>query len=248
MYHLYYLTSVFDCYQPRYVGYTSCLKRRLLEHINSSKRTESTHKSNWIKQVLKRGEYPIIVEIEKKKSIKSALTAERILIEYYKNWYRLTNSTDGGEKNKKITDSVREKIRNSLKKYYKENKTWNYGLRYSFSEERNKKRRESIGDKISGSNNHFWGKEHKRETREILSKKNRIYNYTYEEVFELYIRQNLTGMEVSEKLGISYICAKKAIKRWGLREIKKKIYGKIKGKKVILNEYDFDQYFDSELF
>jgi predicted GIY-YIG superfamily endonuclease len=248
MYYIYYLTSIFDNYQPRYVGYTSCLERRLSEHVKNTKKGKLTHKLNWIKSVISRGDHPSIVEIERVSSLDEALEVERVIIENFKKWYSLTNSTNGGEKQKVITDNVKKKISNSLKEYHKYNKNWNWGMRYKYSKERNDKRREKIGDKICGTNNSFWGKKHKRETLLILSKKSKIYNYTYEIIFDLYIRQNLTGVETANKLDISQIAVKKAIARWDLQQIKKKIYGKIKGKKVFLENFDFDQYYNPELF
>ena len=40
----------------RYVGKTNNIKKRLSEHINDSKRNNKTHKQNWIRSILNRGE------------------------------------------------------------------------------------------------------------------------------------------------------------------------------------------------
>lgn len=245
MYKLYYLTSDLDEYKPRYVGYTSDIKKRLSDHINDAKYNKCvSHKVNWIKNLIKENTELKIVEICKVQKLEDTLITEIKLVAAYKTLFNLTNSTSGGERSKTIVDDVKEKISHSLKKYYSTNSTWNKGKSYSFSKERNRLRREKIGDKISGENNHFWGKSHSDETRKLLSQKNRIHNYTYESIFDLYIRKNMTGVEISEKLNISYIAIKKAIQRYKLRPIKKKIYGKIKGKKDF-KKVDFEIYFDN---
>ena len=248
MYKLYYLTSDLDEYKPRYVGYASDIKKRLSGHINDAKYNKcKSHKVNWIKKLIKENVDLKIVEICKVKNLEDTLIAETKLVAAYKTLFNLTNSTSGGERSKSIIKDVKEKISESLKKYYSINSTWNKGKNYSFSKERNRLRREKIGDKITGENNHFWGKSHSDETRRILSQKNRIHNYTYESIFDLYIRKNMTGVEISEKLNISYIAIKKAIQRYKLRPIKEEIYGKIKGNKYF-KEVDFEIYFDNTMY
>lgn len=248
MYKLYYLTSILDCNLPRYVGYTTELNRRLEEHINEGKYSKSrSHKINWISSILKRGAEPKIILLDEFSDLESTLEAERFYVEHFNLWFNLTNSTSGGEISKTIRIDVREKISKKVKEYFAEHGTWNKGLKYNFSKERNQKRREKMGDKISGENNHFFGKNHRTETRKILSQKNRIHDYTYEQIFDLYIRENLTGMEISEKINIPYIAIKKAIRRWKLKDIKKEIYGKIKGNKDV-KKVDFEVYFDNSMF
>jgi hypothetical protein len=248
MYKLYYLTSSIDEYKPRYVGYASDIKKRRIDHLYEAKYNKSkSHKVNWIKKLITENVELIIVEICKVQNLEDTLSAEIKLVAAYKTLFNLTNSTSGGESSKSIIKDVKKKISESLKKYYSINSTWNKGKTYSFSKERNRLRRERIGDKISGENNHFWGKSHSDETRRILSKKNRIHDYTYESIFDLYIRKNMTGVEISERLNISYIAIKKAIQRYNLRPIKEEIYGKIKGNKDV-KEVDFEIYFDDTMY
>jgi hypothetical protein len=248
MYKIYYLTSILDCFQPRYIGYTKDLEFRLICHINDSRYNKCrSHKTNWINSLLKKKVKPIIVCLEDHLDFSEVAELEVSYIKHFSEWYNLTNSTSGGEKFKTYKKSVKDKISQKLKEYYSKNNSWNKGKKYKFSEDRNQKRREKIGDKISGENNHFFGKKHKTETKKLLSQKNRIHNYTYEQIFDLYIRKNLTGVEVSEKLNISYIAIKKAIQRYKLRSIKEEIYGKIKGNKDA-KEVDFDIYYDKNMY
>jgi predicted GIY-YIG superfamily endonuclease len=197
MYKIYYLTSILDCRLPRYIGYSTNIEKRLTDHVNEAKYNKAkSHKINWIKSILNKNSLIELYVLDEFSDLDSALEAERNYIEYFNIWYKLTNSTNGGEVSKTFTQEVRKKMSERIKQYFKENKTWNQGLRYTFSEERNKIRREKIGDKITGKNNHFFGKKHTLETRKILSKSNRIHNYTYEQIFDLYIRNNISVLKI----------------------------------------------------
>lgn len=245
-YKLYYLTSEMDEMNPRYVGYTTLeIEERLSHHINEAKYEKcKSHKVNWISKILSLGYKPIIIEIEKTDTLENALLLERNYIEEYNKLYKLNNSTNGGEVSKVFVDDVRDRISNTLKEYYKNNKIWNKGLNYSFSEERNKRRREKMGDIINGENNHFYGKSHSFETRKKLSEKNRIYNYDYDTIFRLYLVDNLTGEEISKLIDVPPMVIRKAVRRYGLVKVKKEIYGKIKGHKNKVENIDFYKYYD----
>ena len=234
---------------PRYIGYTTLeIEERLSHHINEAKYEKcKSHKVNWISKILSLGYKPIIVEIERTYTLDDVLLLERNYIEEYSKSYRLTNSTNGGEVSKSFIDSVRDKISYSLREYYKYNNTWNKGLSYTFSKERNEKRRKRMGDKITGENNHFYGKSHSFETRKKLSDKNRIYKYNYDMIFKLYIVDNLTGVEISEKINIPDRVVRKAIRKYGLVNVKKEIYGKIKGYKSKVENIDFYKYYNKNL-
>jgi hypothetical protein len=248
MYNLYYLTSEMDSGKPRYIGYTENVEKRLQEHIKESKYQKGkSHKINWINKILSNGFDVEIKVLDYCEDLESTLDLERFYVTKYFDEFKLTNSTNGGERSKTFVESVRRKISESLKEYYSKNDNWNKGLSYQFTQERNDKRRLKMGDKISGQNNHFWGKHHSEETRKLLSSKNRKHNYTYEMIFDLYIRQNLTGIEISNRLNIPYMAIKKAIRRYNLKDIKRKIYGKIKGSKGKV-DVNFECYFDSSKF
>lgn len=245
-YKLYYLTSEIDDMLPKYVGYTSLtIEERLKHHIFDAKYEKcKSHKVNWIKKVIKNGFLPIIKEIKSVETIEDALLMEMYYVSEYNKLYKLTNSTSGGELSKSFTDDVKNKISNSLKEYYNVNETWNKGLRYKFSEERNLKRRLKMGNKISGENNHFYGRTHSDETKKKLRDKNKIYNYSYSLIFNLYLVENLTCVEISKKLEIPDRVISKAIRKYDLVKVKKEIYGKIKGYKPIVENIDFMKYYN----
>ena len=102
-----------------------------------------------------------------------------------------------------------------------------------------------MGDKISGKNNHFYDKSHSFETRKKLSDINRIYNYDYDIIFKLYLIENLTGVEISKRIEVPANVIRKAIRKYGLVEIKKEIYGKIKGFKTKV-DIDFEKYYNKK--
>lgn len=248
MYFIYYLTSEIDNYIPRYIGYTTDIDRRLDEHIKESKYNKSrSHKTNWINKLIKNKTSLIIMVLDQSDTLSSILEKERYYVEKYAIKYNLTNSTNGGESSKSFVYSVREQISKSLKEYYLNNDTWNKGLNYKFSKERNKKRRERMGDVISGENNHFYGKKHSLETKKKLSDINRKYNYNYEIIFNLYIRKNLTGAEISKELDMPENRVNRIIRRYNLKSIKIEIYGKIKGYKKEVN-IDFDKFYNYDFY
>lgn len=251
-YKLYYLTSILDLNLPRYIGYTTRedLSKRLYEHIKDGKYIKNkSHKTNWINNLLKRNISPIIVELETMNTIDEALETERIYIEEFNKWYDLTNSTNGGEKSKTLTSEVREKISKNLKEYYKTNYNWNKGRTYKMDEDVKSKRRIRIGDKINGENNHFYNKHHSMETRKLISSKNRQYDYSYKMFYEYYIVKNMNRNEISEITGLPTTFIGKMIFKYKLTSVKKKVYGKIKGKKIIINDIELlYRYYDYERF
>lgn len=85
---------------PRYVGKTSrTLKRRLSDHIQDAKKGGKSHRANWIRQVLARGELPQIEAIECGLwSVDNTNLRERYWIGNLRQLgYKLTNMTDGGD-------------------------------------------------------------------------------------------------------------------------------------------------------
>ena len=249
MYKIYYLTSKLDDMKPRYVGYTTLdLEERLHHHICESKYKKSnTYKVNWINKVINNAHKLEIIKICDSDNLENTLLIERYYVEEYNKVHKLTNSTNGGESSKSFIESVKSKISNSLREYYKYNRTWNKGLKYSFSEDRNLRRRIKMGDKIKGENNHFYGKSHTFETRKKLSENNRIYNYDYDTIFRLYLIENLTGVEISIKIDVPATVIRKAIRRYGLVSAKKEIYGRIKGYKPKVENIDFEKYYNKNL-
>jgi len=84
----------------RYVGITiRTLQKRLSGHICDAKcRPElNYHKINWIKSILKKGLKPIIELVLEYDSLDLAKQAEMDYIAKYKQEYKLTNCTIGGD-------------------------------------------------------------------------------------------------------------------------------------------------------
>lgn len=207
IFYIYYLTSEIDNYNPRYIGYTTNLEKRLKEHLKG-RNSEKSYKSNWIKSIFNKGIKPIIKEIEVVDNLDDALLRESFYIEEYNKEFKLTNSTSGGEISKTFIDEVRKKISNTLKEYYKSNDNWCKGKRYKLSEESRLSMLEKQGDK-SGKNNNFYGKRHSEESKNKISESKRKHRiYTYDELYNLYFVKNLSQKEISDLLELTrpYVC------------------------------------------
>jgi DNA-directed RNA polymerase specialized sigma subunit len=237
MYKIYYLTSDYDNYHPRYIGYTSLeLDKRLYHHIRESKYDKSKHKSHKINWIVKLLEKNMNIEIfliqDHIETLDEILILERYYIEKYEKNCSLTNSTNGGEISKTYKNSVKDQIKSSLKEYFSKNNAWNKGLTKETSssvKSYSDKNRGKIRPELSGSNNHFYNKKHTKETRKIISDKNRKHRiYPYNELYYLYIELNLNQKEIAKELELTrpYVC--RLIKKNKLMKIKLEKYGKIK--------------------
>ena len=82
----------------RYVGKTiNSLRERFTEHLCASEIKKNTHKNNWLKSVLKKGETPIITLLDIVDEVDWVFW-ETYWISQFKTWgFKLTNKTDGGE-------------------------------------------------------------------------------------------------------------------------------------------------------
>jgi hypothetical protein len=102
----------------RYVGLTfNTLKERLKSHRSEKSKS---HKCYWITKLKSQGLDPIIESIEENiSSYETACEREIYFIEHYKSiGCDLTNSATGGNKNKKMSEETKEKMRQShLKRY-----------------------------------------------------------------------------------------------------------------------------------
>jgi len=234
---IYYLTSDYDNYHPRYIGYTSLeLDKRLQHHIRESKYDKSKHKShkiNWIRKMLEKNiNIQIFLIQDSVENVDEILTLERYYIEKYEKECSLTNSTNGGEISKTYKDSVKNQIKSSLKEYFSKNNVWNKGLTKETSssvKSYSDKNRGKIRPDLAGSNNPFYNKIHTDKTRKIISDKNRKHRiYTYEELYYMYIELNLSQKEIAKELNLTrpYVC--RLMKKNKLVEIKLEKFGKIK--------------------
>lgn len=105
----------------RYIGRTRCsLDKRLGEHVSKSRLNyNNTHKSNWIKSLLKVNSKPYIRLLCIVEGWEESHIIERRLISKYKD--RLLNHDDRGEgtKNHVVTEDHRLTISETLKRKYK---------------------------------------------------------------------------------------------------------------------------------
>jgi len=95
----------------RYIGLTfNDLKQRLKSHRNEKAKS---HKCYWIKKLKSIGFDPIIECVEENiSSYEIACEREIYFIDYFRSiGCDLTNSATGGNKNKKMSDEVREKMK-----------------------------------------------------------------------------------------------------------------------------------------
>jgi hypothetical protein len=81
----------------RYVGCTNRPKIRLWEHVRDAKKGVRTYKSNWIRSLLDKDEYPIFEIVSNHLHHSDVMVAEIELIKDLKeSGCALTNATDGG--------------------------------------------------------------------------------------------------------------------------------------------------------
>jgi group I intron endonuclease len=105
----------------RYIGLTfNSLKHRLNSHCHEKGKS---HKINWVQSLIKIGLKPIIDIVEDGlETYESACEKEIFYISKFSNeGHDLTNSCSGGNKNKKMSIDVRNKMSESIKKYLKLN-------------------------------------------------------------------------------------------------------------------------------
>jgi group I intron endonuclease len=105
--------------QVRYIGLTfNTLNQRLKSHRSENSKS---HKTYWIKSLEQRGFKPKIELIESGiESYESACEREIYWISKFReDGFDLTNSTNGGDKNKKMSDETRLKMSKSQKERHK---------------------------------------------------------------------------------------------------------------------------------
>lgn len=85
---------------PRYIGITCDPKRRFKHHLKDN---STTPKTKWIKSLLDNSQRPILVIAKETEEVKQVIEWEIKAIAKYKEIYKLTNSTAGGEYDKEGT-------------------------------------------------------------------------------------------------------------------------------------------------
>lgn len=107
----------------RYIGRTrSSLTTRLGQHVSKARHNyDNTHKSNWIRSLLKINSRPYIRKIAEIDGWEESHILERSLINKYKD--RLVNHDDRGEGGKQRTYTQKQKdiISKSVREYYQAN-------------------------------------------------------------------------------------------------------------------------------
>lgn len=99
----------------RYVGKSNTPRKRLYSHIKECKTDNKSHKINWVKSLINKGELPII-EILEEVSMDDWQSCERYWIDQLKQWgFNLTNIATGGINGNdyKRSDETKEKMKKS---------------------------------------------------------------------------------------------------------------------------------------
>ncbi len=92
---------VYKLYSPidrvvKYIGITNDLKSRYRKHITQI--SKPTLKNNWIKSLINKGTYPVMMAIEGVDTRDKANELEKYWITKHKDWgFVLKNMTDGGD-------------------------------------------------------------------------------------------------------------------------------------------------------
>lgn len=177
--------------QPRYIGKSDNILKRLNEHIiESSKNTIITHKVNWIKSLLNKKLKPIIEVIDIVDNNQWQFW-EKYYISLYKSWgFNLTNLTEGG-------DGASYGVLNHMfGKFGKDNP--NYGRK------NNSKTIDLMKLKASGSKNGFYNKKHTSKSLDKISKASQgCNNVNYGGVLhtkEYLIKQSISNSKVPIKI------------------------------------------------
>jgi hypothetical protein len=112
---VYGLVAASDPSTVRYIGKTATTRqrKRLALHLVTAKGGERTHRANWIRSVLSRGDRIVMVMLSEAGSHEDACRLERDLIASHREaGSPLTNETDGGEgrPGRKLSPDVRAKL------------------------------------------------------------------------------------------------------------------------------------------
>lgn len=82
----------------RYIGYTTKPKARFRNHLNTCNkgRAKNTYKCRWISKLLKNNLEPLYKCLVQVENLEKAQLLEIELINHYKSFYKLTNTSPGG--------------------------------------------------------------------------------------------------------------------------------------------------------
>ena len=118
MYELYCLVDPTNN-KIRYIGYTKRSKLRLREHINTAldknKSERNSHKSKWIRKLLNKQIIPIYKPLLRNNFEDEIKNLEIDYIKYFKQYYKLTNNTLGGDGTSGRIPTLKERQNLSIK-------------------------------------------------------------------------------------------------------------------------------------
>ena len=106
--HVYALVDASDQEEPRYIGITRNLARRLAQHIRTA-RTSPDCRARWIRQVLRAGGQIQIRSLALAANQVSVRLETEYIEAYRRSGYRLTNSTIGGQGGQLRTAEARQR-------------------------------------------------------------------------------------------------------------------------------------------
>ena len=104
----------------RYIGKSNNPKKRFNSHLKDAIKFTHSHKLAWINSLLKEDKKPILKIIDEV-SMDNWQFWEKYWIAQFKVWgFDLTNSTEGGDGLVNFDQKIKQRISESLKKYFKE--------------------------------------------------------------------------------------------------------------------------------
>lgn len=202
----------------RYIGKTANAKSRLTAHVTVAKRTNATtHSSNWIRSLLRRGIRPQMIIVEKCDSESHCFSREIAWIKHFRDQGNdLCNRSSGGDGPRGCTATMETRLLMSMARKGKK--------RPPFTEEH--KRAISLGRKgISCPHSELsrWrisraNKGKVRTTEMRLRLGERTSKLSKEQDAEIFQdKTNLTMIQVGKKWGFSPGCVQKALRRHKMR-------------------------------
>jgi group I intron endonuclease len=198
----------------RYIGKSNTPRKRLYSHVKECKTSNKSHKINWIKSLLSKGESPIIEVLDEVVEEEWEFW-EQYWIAQFRQWgFNLTNISIGGTNNNyKRTIETKQKMRKSK-------------LGTKLPEEQKKKISHSLKIKYKEDPNYNKSSE-------------KIHIINNEELYEKYIIENLSLNKCASFFKISKATVFRNLKEYGISK-SKEVWEKqlsTNPKKVVL-QYD----------
>lgn len=113
----------------RYIGKANNFRKRYRRHIRDAMKYTSSHRLAWIRSILNQGDLPYITIVDRVPKFEWEHWEQYYIKKYREDGYDLVNETIGGDGNFEPPKSVRDKISNTLKEYYKTHEVWNKGTK-----------------------------------------------------------------------------------------------------------------------